>query len=65
MTKEHRLCVCQLHQLSHLCHMAANAADSQDWDKVVDILQGQVTPLTQSVAHDAWVLSRNSGTGTA
>lgn len=65
MKKEHMMCVCQLHQLVQLCNTAATAASSRDWDKVVDVLQGQVVPLTQSVAHDAWVMSRNSGTGEA
>jgi hypothetical protein len=61
MNKEQ--CVCQLNSLANLANNAAVAAASNQWAKVTDILQGQMTPLLQQVAHDTWLKHHQSGVG--
>ena len=65
MNKDHKLCVCQINTLAHLCNQAAVAAASNRWEQVTDLLQGQVTPLLQQVAHEAWLKHHKSGVGKA
>lgn len=65
MTNECKVCVCQLNNLAALCNRAAVEAAKGNWARVTDLLQGEVTPMLQTVAHDAWLKHRQSGSGKA